>query len=141
MVWKKNDNWWAISALNMDPKPKYIVDLVNSSNNVALGQVIMGVYDVNNNFLPGIASIVKGGYGISTYYPDPPYMISGNTAWLLLNNTIKPMDDVAFRKAVAFAIDTDQIVNVVYGNIVMKAGPTGLLPIWDQYIDKSLLGQ
>ncbi len=139
MVWKKNDNWWAINALDLDPKPTYIVDLVNSSNNVALGQVIMGTYDLNNNFLPGIASIVGGGYGISTYYPEPPYMISGNTAWLLLNNTIKPMDDVAFRKAVAFAIDTDQIVNIVYGNIVSKANSTGLLPIWDQYIDKAML--
>jgi peptide/nickel transport system substrate-binding protein len=108
MVWKKNPNWWANSALGLDPKPKYIIDLVNSSNNVALGQVIMGQYDLNNNFLPGIASIVEGGYGISTYFPDPPYMIAGNTAWLLLNLTKKPMDDVAFRRAVAHAIDVDQ---------------------------------
>jgi len=141
MVWKKNPNWWATSALGLDPKPKYIIDLVNSSNNVALGQVIMGQYDLNNNFLPGIASIVKGGYGISTYFPDPPYMIAGNTAWLLLNLTKKPMDDVAFRRAVAHAIDVDQIVNVVYGNIVAKADPSGLLPIWDQYIDKALIQQ
>jgi peptide/nickel transport system substrate-binding protein len=101
MVWKKNPNWWANSALGLDPKPKYIIDLVNSSNNVALGQVIMGQYDLNNNFLPGIAAIVKGGYGI----------------------------------------DVDQIVNVVYGNIVAKADPSGLLPIWDQYIDKELVKQ
>jgi len=141
MVWTKNPNWWANSALGLDPKPKYIIDLVNSSNNVALGQVIMGQYDLNNNFLPGIASIVEGGYGISTYFPDPPYMIAGNTAWLLLNLTKKPMDDVAFRQAVAHAIDVDQIVNVVYGKIVAKADPSGLLPIWDQYIDKELVQQ
>lgn len=141
MVWKKNPNWWANSALGLDPKPKYVIDLVNSSNNVALGQVIMGQYDLNNNFLPGIASIVRGGYGISTYFPDPPYMIAGNTAWLLLNLTKKPMDDVAFRQAVAHAIDVDQIVNVVYGNVVSKSDPSGLLPIWDQYIDKTLVQQ
>ena len=37
MVYVKNDNWWAKAALNLDVKPKYIVDIVNGANNVALG--------------------------------------------------------------------------------------------------------
>jgi ABC-type transport system substrate-binding protein len=140
MVWVKNPNWWAISALNLDPKPKYIVDIVNSSNNVGLGLLMQGGIDLSNNMLLGIASLIKN-YGLSTYYAEPPYMLSANTAWLLMNLTKKPMDDVAFRRALAFAIDTDTIVNVTYSSIVAKASPTGLLPTWDQYIDKSLLGQ
>ncbi len=139
MVWVKNDNWWAKSALGLDPAPKRIVDIVNGSNDVALGAVLQGGLDLSNNFLPGVAQLVKGGYGVQTYYPDAPYMLSANTAWLLLNLTKKPMDDPAFRKAVAFAIDTDQIVNVDYGNIVKKANPTGLLPIWDQYVDQAVV--
>jgi peptide/nickel transport system substrate-binding protein len=140
VVWAKRDGWWATAALGLDPKPKRIVDIVNSgSNNVALGMVLQGAFDLNNNFLPGVSNLVKGGYGVQTYYPEPPYHLSANTAWLLLNLTIKPMDDPAFRKAVAFAIDTDQIVNVVYGSMVMKANPTGLLPVWDKYIDKAVV--
>ena len=141
MVWVKNENWWAKSALDLDPAPKRIVDIVNGSNNVALSLVLQGGLDLSNNFLPGIATLVNGGYGVKTYYPTEPYMLSANTAWLLLNTTKKPMDDAAFRRAVAYAIDTDQIVKVVYGNIVQKADPTGLLPIWDQYIDKDLTAQ
>jgi peptide/nickel transport system substrate-binding protein len=141
MVWLKNENWWAKSALSLDPAPKRIVDIVNGSNNVALGLVLQGGLDLSNNFLPGIATLVKGGYGVQTYYPDAPFMLSANTAWLSLNSTKKPMDDPAFRKALAHAINVDQIVQVVYGNIVKAANPTGLLPIWDQYVDQDMVAK
>lgn len=141
MVWVKNENWWAKEALGLDPKPKRIVDIVNSSNNVSLGLVLQGGEDLNNNFLPGVATLVKGGYGVQTYYPEPPYMLAANTAWLSMNSTIKPMDDPAFRRAMAYAIDTDQIVNVVYGNLVEKANPTGLLPMWDEYVDQDVVDE
>lgn len=140
VVWVKRDGWWAKDALGLDPAPKRIVDIVNSgSNNVALGMVLQGQFDLNNNFLPGISNLVQGGYGVQTYFPEPPYMLSANTAWLLLNLTKKPMDDPAFRKAVAFAIDTDKIVSIVYGNMVKKANPTGLLPNWDQFVDQAVV--
>ncbi|MCG8348830.1 MAG: ABC transporter substrate-binding protein [Chloroflexales bacterium] len=139
MVWIKNDNWWATEQLDLEVAPKRIVDIVNGSNSVALGLILQGGIDIGNNFLPGIATLVNGGYGVQTYYSEPPYMISANTAWLIMNNTIAPMDDPAFRKAMAYAIDVNQIVEVVYGNIVRAANPTGLLPNWDQYIDKDLV--
>jgi peptide/nickel transport system substrate-binding protein len=135
MVWVKNPTWWATKALNLDVQPTYIVDIVNSSNNVALGQLIQGGLDLNNNFLPGIASLVTGGYNITTYFPKPPYMLAGNTAVLVPNTMKKPLDDPAFRKALATAINTDDIVNKVYGGIVTKSDPTGLLPTFSKYVD------
>jgi len=141
MVWVKNENWWGIDALGLDPAPKYIVDIVNGSNNIALGLVLQGGLDLSNNFLPGVATLVSGGYGVVTYFPEAPFMISANTAWLVTNNIKPPMDDPAFRKALATAIDVDTIVSVVYGNIVAKANPTGLLAVWDQYVDQALVDQ
>lgn len=141
MVWVKGDNWWATDALGLDVQPTRIVDIVNGSNNVALGMVLQGGLDISNNFLPGVATLVQGGYGVQTYYPEPPYMLSANTAWLLTNNEVPPMDDPAFRRALAYAIDVNQIVQVVYGNIVQAANPTGLLPIWDQYIDQDVVDE
>jgi peptide/nickel transport system substrate-binding protein len=135
MVWVKNDNWWAIKALNLNVAPTYIVDIVNSSNNVALGQLLSGNLDLDNNYLPGIAQVVNGGYNISTYYDKAPYMLSGNTAWLIPNTKKKPLDDAAFRRALAEAIDPKNVVTKDYGNIVAVADPTGLLPTWDKYID------
>ncbi|MFL6120701.1 ABC transporter substrate-binding protein [Actinophytocola sp.] len=141
MVWKRNDKWWGKDKLGLNMKPKYIVDIVNTSNEAALGQVLQGDIDLSNNFLPGIASLVKGGYKLQTYFKDAPYMLAANTTWLIPNTKKAPMNDPAFRRALAFSIDTDKIVNSVYSNIVEKANPTGLLPIWDKYIDKGVVDQ
>lgn len=141
MVWKKKSEWWATKALNLDVKPTYIVDIVNSSNEVALGLLLQGKVDLSNNFLPGIANLVEGNFNIKTYYPDPPYMLSANTAMLIPNTTKAPLNDAAFRKALAYSIDTTKIVEGVYGKIVKAASPTGLLPTWDKYVDQAAVGQ
>jgi peptide/nickel transport system substrate-binding protein len=143
VVWKKNPNgWWAAKAgLSPNPKPTYIIDLVNSSNNVALSLVINGQEDLNNNYLPGIVSLLKGGYGLQTYFAKAPYMLSANTAWLLPNLTKKPLNDVRFRRALATSIDIKQIVSVDYAQMVRKASPSGLLPTWSKYINKGLVAK
>lgn len=132
----RDDNWWGIKAFNKTPGPKRIVDIVNGSNNVALGLVLQGGLDLSNNFLPGVATLVKGGYGVQTYYKEAPYMLSANVAALIINEQVKPLDDVNFRKALAYAIDLEDIVVNDYTGIVKAADPTGLLPIWDKYVDK-----
>lgn len=135
MVWQKNPNWWATSALNLNVQPNYIVDIVNTNNNDALGELISGQLDLDNNYLPGIAQIVNGGYNVTTYYAEAPYMLSGNTAWLVPNTLKKPLDDPAFRKALAESINVSDIVEKDYGEVVSAADPTGLLPEWSKYID------
>ena len=135
MVWEKNPSWWATAALNLNVAPKYVVDIVNSSNNAALGELISGGLDLDNNYLPGIAQVVNGGYGVTTYFAAAPYMLSGNTAWLVPNTLKKPLDDPKFRKALAESINVNDIVTKDYGNVVAAANPTGLLPVWSKYID------
>lgn len=141
MVWVKNDNWWGKTALKLDVKPKYIVDIVNSSNEAALGLLLQGGIDLSNNFLPGVSTLINGGYKLQTYYPQAPFMLSANTAWLVPNTTRKPMDDPAFRRALAYSVDVNKIVNGVYGQIVKPANPTGLLPTWDKYVDSAVVNE
>jgi peptide/nickel transport system substrate-binding protein len=138
MVWERNDGWWAKTALGLEAKPKYIVDIVNGANSVALGMVLQGAMDLSNNFLPGIGELVNRGY-VKTYYPSEPYMLSANTAWLVTNDQKPPTNDPQFRKALAAAINVDQIITNAYANIVAPANPTGLLPTWDKYIDKTVV--
>jgi peptide/nickel transport system substrate-binding protein len=135
MVWVRNDAWWG--AATNPVKPKYIVDIVNGANSVALGQLLAGNIDLSNNYFPGISQIVNGGYGITTYFKSAPYMLAGNTAVLVPNLTKPALKDAAFRKALATAINPDDIVTKDYGDIVQKADPSGLLPIFDKYIDKT----
>lgn len=132
-VWEKNDDWWAIDALGIEVAPKYIVDIRFSSNNVALGSIVKGDVDLSNNFLPGIAALIDQGYVLS-YYEEAPYMISANTAILFLNTETAPMDDPAFRRALAYSINTNDIVEVAYANLVQASDPTGLLPALSKYV-------
>jgi len=132
-VWVRNENWWGNDVFGA-PAPKRIVDIRTSSNNVALGMVLQGDLDLSNNFLPGVAEL-------ATYYDGAPYMLSANTAVLFLNTTKPPMDDPAFRRALAYAINTDDIVNVAYANLVKAASPTGLLPSLDTYVDQAVVDE
>jgi len=141
MVWVRNDNWWAIKALGYSIAPKYIVDLVNTSNENSLGLVLQGNEDLNNNYLPGVSNLLQGGYAMHTYYSAPPYHLAANTAWLDINLQKKPMDDVKFRQAIAYAINVNDIVSRDYGNMVQAANPTGLLPVWDKYVDQNVVKQ
>ena len=65
----RNDNWWGVKAFGKAPAPKCIVDIVVPSNNVGLGMVLQGGIDLDNNFLPGVATLVKGGYGVTDLLP------------------------------------------------------------------------
>lgn len=138
--YEKKATWWATSAVGApSPKMKFVTDLVNSSNNVALGFVIHGDEDLNNNYLPGITQLLSSGYGLKTYYPKKPYNLAANTAWLVPNTTRKPLNNPAFRKALAFGINVNHVVSGDYGNLVEKSDSTGLLKIWKKYVNKSLV--
>ena len=136
-IWVRNENWWGKDVFGM-PAPKRIVDIRFASNSVALGAVIKGDVDLSNNFLPGIATLSEKGY-VDTYFAGPPYMLAANTAVLFLNTTKPPMDDPAFRRALAFAINTDDIVQVAYANLVTASSPTGLLPPLSMFDDPDVL--
>ena len=140
-VLQKNPTWWGLAAGYT--VPGYIVDLVNGSNNEMLGQVLQGSIDLSNNFLPGVSKLIGGigGYGLQTYFPSAPYMLSANTAQLVMNLNKAPTNDVKFRQALARAIDVNAVVSVDYSNIVKAANPTGLLPTWNKYVDQSVVKQ
>lgn len=138
-VWLRNESWWGMSVFGT-PAPRRIVDIRTSSNNVALGMVIKGELDLSNNYLPGIAELSNRGY-VETYFAAAPYMLSANTAVLFLNTTKPPMDDPAFRRALAFSINVGDIVNVAYANLVSAASPTGLLPSLSTYADQDVVAR
>jgi peptide/nickel transport system substrate-binding protein len=114
---------------------RYIVDIHNTSNTASLQNFLQGKIDLSNNFFPGINKHV--GKKVGTYYKRAPYMLPANTAWLVPNTTKKPLNDVAFRRALAESININRIVTADYQKIVSKANPTGLLPTWSKWIDQA----
>ncbi|MBO0924986.1 ABC transporter substrate-binding protein [Cellulomonas sp. zg-ZUI199] len=140
MVWERNDDWWGTEALGLEFPMTYVVDIVNPSNEVALGLLLQGGLDLSNNFLPGVQTLADSDK-LGTYFDEAPYMLSANTAVLVPNATRAPMDDAEFRRAMAFAIDVDKIVANAYGGIVQKAHPTGLLPAYSSLYDKAVVDE
>jgi peptide/nickel transport system substrate-binding protein len=135
LQYNRRDGWWA-SNIGLEPKPamKYVVDIHNTQNTASLQNFLQDKIDLSNNFFPGIDKSIGG--KIQTYYTKAPYMLSANTAWMVPNTTKKPLNDVNFRRALAMSINIDRIVADDYGHIVQKANQTGLLPVWNNWIDK-----
>ena len=139
VVWEKRAHWWAAEkGLAPSPAPQYVIDLVNTSNTNSLSAVLAGVEDLNNNYLPGVSKLVDSGK-VKTYFPKAPYMLSANTAWLEPNTTVAPLSDRVFRRALAMSIDISKIVRDDYGNLVLPASPTGLLPTWKKTVNTGLV--
>ncbi|QSB13616.1 ABC transporter substrate-binding protein [Natronosporangium hydrolyticum] len=141
MVWERNDDWWGTEALDLEMRPRYVIDVVNASNEIAFRQIVQNQLDLSNFFLPGIEQTVAEQEAVATFYPEEPYMLSANTAYLVPNTTRAPLDDPEFRRALAFSIDVSAIVEQVYGGIVRAADPTGLLPTWDDYVDDAVVAE
>jgi peptide/nickel transport system substrate-binding protein len=141
IAWVKRDDWWATELLGLDVRPRYVVDLVTLANADILNMLIEGRLDLANNFMPGVADFLKGEPELSTYFDKPPFMAPVNTAMLIPNTTREPLDDPAFRRAMAYAISAGEIVDAVYGGMVGEAHPTGLLPIWERYYDAEAVSE
>lgn len=137
-VWKKRSGWWATKALGLKVAPTYIVDIQNSSNAASLANLLGGNIDLFNNFAPKTA--ISGRF--KTFFDASPYHLGANTTWLFPNTTEKPLNDRLFRLALADSINVNQIRDKAYpGGLVSKANPTGLLPIWNKWIDKKVVSQ
>lgn len=126
MVYSKNESWWGITQLNLNPKPKHLVLLNISSNSVTVGMLIKGELDFSNNFIPGIPNLKKK-YHIKTWYDHEPYNLTDATCFLFINTQKKPFTDLAFRKAIAHCINKKQIVDRVYEGGTIPANAYGFV--------------
>jgi peptide/nickel transport system substrate-binding protein len=136
-VWKKRSDWWATKALGLEVAPLYVVDIHNTSNTASLSNLLAGNIDLFNNFAP--RSAISGKF--KTYFDKPPFHLGANTTWLFPNTTKKPLNDKQFRRALAYSINMDQILSKAYQGLVAKASPTGLLPIWNKWVDQDVVKQ
>ncbi|MEJ6949544.1 ABC transporter substrate-binding protein [Natronospora cellulosivora (SeqCode)] len=132
-TWVRDDDWWG-NDVHGQPAPKYLVNRIVFSNNVVLGSLMKGEIDLSNFFLPGIPGL-RNTFGVDTYYNQAPYHVQWNTAHVFLNTTRKPFDDTNFRRAIAFAMDSNTIVRRVYENMVTASNPTGLFGPWLDFYD------
>ena len=119
------------------PAPRYVVDIHNSSNRRHSPTSRPGTS--TSSTTSHRESAIKGKF--KTFYNKAPYHLGANTTWLFPNTTKKPLNDPQFRRALAFSVNMNQILDKAYQGLVDKASPTGLLPIWNKWVDKKAVAK
>jgi len=132
-VWIRDDNYWGEPYFGL-PQPKYIVNIVSTSNEVANMAFERGELDWSENFMPNIwemwetKHLARGTWSTDKpYYMPVPYM----TGYITFNYLRIPENDALtnseFRRAMAFAIDFNTVCDIAFSKLTTPANPS-LLP-------------
>ncbi|MBU3112925.1 ABC transporter substrate-binding protein [Clostridium lacusfryxellense] len=111
VVFQRDDNYWgkATSMWGKLPVPKYIAHNIFKDNAAGDTAFKAGEVDVSQQFISDVASMMSGGK-ISTYLPESPYYLAATMPTAYFNIKKPGLDQVAVRKAIALAVDYDQII-------------------------------
>ena len=109
----RNDAYWGQDASMWGklPVPKYIAHGIYSDNDAALVAFKAGQIDCNQQFIANVQNLwLEEDLPIATYMDEAPYGICATmpTAWY--NMEIPALQNVAVRKAIAMAVDYDNII-------------------------------
>lgn len=142
--YRDNPYWWGWKDLKLHFSFQYLCDLVSTSSGQQLSGLLHGSIDWSNALLRGVPSLLgpgSGGYGLETYYPNAPYMMAAGTAWLEMDTAKEPMSNLEFRRAVAAALTPSLVATDAYTGTVAPAGPTGLTPNLDRWVDPRVVAK
>ena len=101
------DQWWG------EPKPKvrHIVYRAIKDNSARLAELMAGTIDVMED--PNPADLAT----VDTSQFEILYREANNVGYLALNNDKEPFDDVRVRRAIAHAINKQEIVEAFWGEL------------------------
>jgi peptide/nickel transport system substrate-binding protein len=109
----RDDNYWGqdASMWGQLPVPKYLAHAIFKDNAAGTIALLGGEVDVSQQFNSNIQDAWKFlALPISTYLPDPPYMIGASLPTAYYNLKSPGLDNVVIRKAIAIAVDYPTII-------------------------------
>jgi peptide/nickel transport system substrate-binding protein len=109
VVLQRRDDYWGNQALHGGklPGPKYIVHPLYKSNSAFSIALQQGRLDVSSTFVPRIWR--KQAKGVGTWFDKTPYFLAASMPMLFINVKHGPLADVAYRRAMAFAVNYTDI--------------------------------
>ncbi len=123
VVLVRDDNYWGqdASMWGMLPVPKYLAHTIFTDNDAGFLALKSGEVDVSQQFNANVQELwLNDGLPISTYLDDAPYGISASLPTMYYNLNSYGLDQLAIRKAIAFATDYDTII----ANAMTNQSPT-----------------
>lgn len=118
LVMKRNPTYWQADKIKVNT----IVHHKAGSSEVEVLKLARGEYDWNNMFVPNVQQAFVSKDQANNHYWFP----AGGEISLGMNLTKAPFNDVEFRKAMAYAIDRQEISNKAVFGLVKPASQTGL---------------
>lgn len=128
----RDDNYWgqAESMWGKLPAPKYIAHVIYADNAAGTVALKAGDVDVAQMFVADVQNLwLEDNLPISTYMDEAPYGICAALPTIWFNTRKEGLDQKAVRKAIAMAVDFDQI---------NSAAMTGQSPTFEQ-VPRSLM--
>jgi len=128
IVAERRDDYWGNEALHGGklPGPKYIVHPIYKSNSAFSIGLQQGRLDMSSTFVPRIW--LKEPKGVRTWFDKPPYFLAAAMPMLFINVKHEPLGDVAYRRAMAFAVNYDDIRELAMSGYSEPLQPGLILP-------------
>jgi peptide/nickel transport system substrate-binding protein len=128
IVVQRRDDYWGNKALydGKLPGPKYIVHPIYKSNSAFSIGLQQGRLDMSSTFVPRIW--LKAKKGVKTWFDEAPYFLSVCMPMLFINVKHEPLGDVAYRRAMAFAINYSDVRELAMSGYSEPLQPGLILP-------------
>ena len=120
LVLKRNPSYWQADKVRVN---QLVFSKAEGGNQVENLKLAQGEYDMNAMFVPNIEQAYVARDPAHNHYWFP----AGGAISLGMNLQKAPFNDVEFRRAMAYAINRDEIINKAQFGYVTQASQTGLV--------------
>jgi len=123
VVFIRRDDYWGQDASMWGklPVPKYLAHTIYADNNAGFLALKAGEVDVSQQFNANVQDLwLVDGLPISTWLDDAPYGLCASLPTAYFNLNSYGLDNIAVRKAIAYAVDYDTII----ANAMTNQSPT-----------------
>ncbi|ERP32167.1 ABC transporter substrate-binding protein [Chitinivibrio alkaliphilus] len=132
IILKRRDDYWGNDALfaGEEPGPRYILHPIlegNSHFNLALQQ---GRIDVTSTYLPRVWT--RRDMGVQTWYEEQPYYMAGSIPTLVLNTEHEELSSKYMRRAIASAINYEDVRDLAISGYSEDIQPGLILPFGNE---------
>ena len=124
----RDDSYWGKGVYGV-PAPAYLIHPILKSNDDISLAFQSGELDYSQSFIPQIWQMWEQKHlPVSTWLRQPPYHLPGSIPLLLLNVHRKGLDNVNVRRALAHAIDYEQIAATAMSRYSVPARASLVIP-------------
>jgi peptide/nickel transport system substrate-binding protein len=143
VILERNDKYWGVGPrFRALPAMKYIVNVGYPDNNALALAFQSNEVDIAQAFIPNIWDVIKANNKISAYYDDLPYHMPGGMVAIQFNLTKPGLDSPVVRRALAYAINYQQVADSAMSGYSAQLDPMLVLPTetaYRDYIDHNVL--